>query len=266
MDRKSATDKRSAGLRIFPLMFGESRPVAFRAPPRLLPPVRGVLFDMCNVLYDDSAWRRWLLRILTQLGLQTNYQSFFHLWDRDHLDAVYRGQWSFCEALERFLQSAGMSRGQIEEVQAACHAFRRTTEESLRPLPGVRTTIGRLAEAGFVLGTLCNSDLPSASLGKRIERLGIGGCFSATVSSIDLGLTMPDAECYRAALHAMGLQADDMAFVGHDAAELAGAKTIGMTTVAFNFDPNAQADAHLNRLEELLDVLPSPHVPLAAAG
>lgn len=260
-------DRKSAALRIFPLMLGESRPVSHRTPPAQLPrPVHGLLFDMCSVLYDDTVWRRWLLRILTQLGLQTNYQSFFHLWNRDHLDAVHRGEQSFCAALECFLRSVGMSRGQIEEVQTACQSCRHATEDSLRPLPGVRSTVSRLADAGFVLGAICNSDLPAAALRERLERLGLGHCFTAAVSSIDLKRIMPDAECYRAALREMNLSAEDVAFVGHDTAELAGAAAVGMATIAFNFDQNAQADVHLDRLEELFDVLPSPHIPLAAAG
>ena len=57
-------------------------------PPR---PIRGLLFDACNVLYDDTAWRRWLLRLLTRLGLRTEYAPFFRIFDHDYLDAVYRG-------------------------------------------------------------------------------------------------------------------------------------------------------------------------------
>jgi len=135
--------------------------VADRPSVSTLPPlaplarrVRGVLFDMCNIFYDDTEWRRWLLRLLTQLGLQTNDHSFFHVWDRDYFDQVCRGRTSFREAFQSFLFSAGMSRGQIEEVQAACRTHRRMIDVSLRPLPGVTSTVARLVESGLVLGDL----------------------------------------------------------------------------------------------------------------
>ena len=52
--------------------------------PTSLPGVRGVLFDMCNVLFDNTVWRRWVLKVLGRLGLHTNYRSFFRVWDRDY--------------------------------------------------------------------------------------------------------------------------------------------------------------------------------------
>ena len=82
-------------------------------------PVRGVLLDTCNVLYDDTVWRRWVLQLLTHLGLSTSYRCFFHVWERDFLGEVHCGRRDFWEAFEAFLRAVGLSRGQIEEVEAA---------------------------------------------------------------------------------------------------------------------------------------------------
>ena len=46
--------------------------------------------------------------------------------------------------------------------------------------------------------------------------------------------------------------------MGHDRLELAGAAAVGMSTIAFNFDSDAQADVHINRFEELIEVLIPP--------
>jgi hypothetical protein len=53
--------------------------------------------------------------------------------------------------------------------------------------------------------------------------------------------------------------------VGHDVEELAGAAAVGMPTIAFNFDADAQANVYLARFEELLDVI-RRQPPFAAAG
>ncbi len=246
--------------------YGDSEPVRLPLLARLPGGVRGVLFDLGNVLYDDTMWRRWMLRLLQHLGLQTHYRGFCRVWDREHLDAVYRGRRSFAEAFETFLLSIGLSRGQIEEVQAACRARRRELEASARPLPGVRSTLARLVDGGWTLGVLCNSEHPASHLRDHLMRCGMGPWFPSVISSFDLRAAMPDAECYAAALAAMNLAPAEVAFVGHDSAELAGAMAAGIATVAFNFDPDARADCYLNRFEDLLEVLAWPDAPLAAAG
>jgi len=223
--------------------------------PRLAAPVRGLLLDMCNVLYDDTAWRRWVLQLLTHVGLQTSYRCFFHVWDRDFLGDVHRGERSFHDAFVAFLRSVGLSGGQIDEIKAACLARRRHLELSTRPLPGVRATLARIHRAGFVLGAIANSEHQADVLRQRLARFGINELFLTVISSIDLQTTMPSAAGYHAALCAMGLSAGQVAFVDHDAGELAGAAAVGMPTIAFNFDPEAEADVYLDRFEDLFNVV-----------
>jgi HAD superfamily hydrolase (TIGR01509 family) len=214
--------------------------------------LRGLLFDLDDVLYDDTVWRRWLLRLLTRMGLATHYHSFFRLWQDEHLDAVHRGRCEFEQAFRTFLRSAGMSPGQIDEVQAASQARRLELDASARPLPGVRATVSRLHGAGLVLGVVCNSEKTAAELKSRLAGWGMTNYFRTVVSSIDLGQTKPAAVCYRTALTAMNIPAAEAAFVGHDTVELAGARRAGLKTVAFNYDADAMADAYLERFDELL--------------
>jgi beta-phosphoglucomutase-like phosphatase (HAD superfamily) len=237
----------------------KSRRYVKAVPPQpLRRPLRGILFDMCNILYDDTVWRRWVLQLLGRLGLYTNYHSFFRLWDRDFLDDVHTGRRDFREAFGAFLRCAGLSPGQINEVEAASHARRRHLEKHARPLPGVRHTLWRLHQAGFIMGLVCDSEVPSSELRARMQRFGIDKLFPTLVSSIDLRQCMPVPEVYLAAVKAMDIAPEQVAFVGHDRVELAGAASVGMATIAFNFAPDAQADVHLTRFEELILVLGSP--------
>jgi len=221
-------------------------------------PVEGLLFDLGDVLYDATLWRRWLLRVLTQLGVHTSYRSFFHIWDHDFLDDVYRGRREFCEAFEAFLRSVGLSPGQIDEVEAACQARRSAWERNVRLLPGVRPTLAKLRAAGVPMGVLSDSEYPAAVLAERLDRLELAGTFRTVVSSLDLERIKPDPVCYRTALRAMELPADRVAFVGHDAEELAGATDVGMPTIAFNYDADAKADVFLPRFEEILPLVGPP--------
>jgi HAD superfamily hydrolase (TIGR01509 family) len=210
---------------------------------------------MGDVLYDDTLWRRWLLQVLARLGLHTNYRSFYYLWDHDYLVDVHCGRRSFYDAFGSFLLAAGLSPAQIDEVQAACKARRDDWQSGARPMPGVKSTLARLREAGIVLAVLADADCPGEVLQARLDGLGLEGLFSAVVSSIDARCTKPDPQSYRTALAAMRLAAHDVAFVGHDAEELAGAARAGMQTIAFNFQHHAEADVFIGHFSELLKLL-----------
>jgi HAD superfamily hydrolase (TIGR01509 family) len=220
---------------------------------------------MGGVLYDDTTWRRWLLRLLGQLGLHTHYRAFFRVWDREYLVRVERGEAEFCDMFRSFMLAVGLRPSQIDEVQAACQARRREMEAAIRVLPGVKTTLSRLRQTGMVLGALTNSEHSTAVLCERLDRIGLSNLFSVVISSFDLKRTKPDAASYQAALGGLGLKAADTAFVGHDTEELAGASAVGMRVVAVNFDPDAQADVFIARIEQLTEVLDYRR-PLAAAG
>src|SRR5690348_9183710 len=103
--------------------------------------VRGLLFDMGDVLHDATLWRRWLFQLLGRIGLNARYRTLFRVWDEEFLGDVYRGRREYGEAFHAFLLSLGLSRGQIDEVQAASQARKRELELNVRPLPGVRDTV-----------------------------------------------------------------------------------------------------------------------------
>jgi len=237
-----------------PIRIHEASPGPSRSGTSLTRPVKGLLFDAGDVLYDTTAWRRWLLHLLKRLGVYASYRSLFYIWDHDVLPDVYRGRREFREAFEAFLLSIGLSRGQVDEVVAACQAKRNQWEADTRPLPGVKSTLARLQAAGLALGVASDCELSAAELTKRLTRFGLGGLFATVVSSLDLGRTMPDPAPYLAALDDLKVQPNQAAFVGHDVQGLTGALTIGMQTIAFNHDPEAEADAFIARFTELIEL------------
>jgi HAD superfamily hydrolase (TIGR01509 family) len=217
--------------------------------------VQGLLFDMGDVLYDATGWRRWLLQLLARMGLHTHYRTLFRVWDDEFLEDVYRGRREYGEAFQTFLLCLGLSRGQIDEVRAASQARKRELEVHARLLPGVRSTLERLQARGITMAVLSDSEQSGEELRSWLARLGLGGRFSAVLSSIDLEYTKPSPVCYRAALIAMDLPAEQVAFVGHDRDELAGARAVGLRTAAFNYEAGAKADHYLSRFDELMQLV-----------
>ncbi len=229
-------------------------------------PVEGLLLDSCNVLYDATGWHRWLLQVLRHLGVHTQYHCLFHVWEKDYLREVHRGQCDRCEALRMFLQALGLSRGQIEEVATTCEARRLRWEAETRLLPGVKNTLRQLASAGIPLAVVSDTEHTSPELLGRLEKMGLPDILTSVVSSRDLGCIKPDPACYETALKALHLQARQAAFVGHDADELAGAARLGMQTIAFNPSHDVEADVLLTRFEDLLEIISLPTCRRSMAG
>jgi FMN phosphatase YigB (HAD superfamily) len=220
--------------------------------------VEGLLFDMGDILYDATVWSRWFLQLLTRMGLHTHYRAFFRVWRRDHLVEVNCGRRDHWEALRDFLRSFGLTPAHIDEILAAGHTRYAELTEWVRPLPGVPATLARLSALGLEMAAINNCDCSAVQLSDKLERMDLRRFFPTIVSSIDLKSVMPNPANYRAALAAMSLPPEKVAFVGHNAEELAGARTIGMPTIAFNFEPEAVADIYLERFDQLLQAIDYP--------
>jgi phosphoglycolate phosphatase-like HAD superfamily hydrolase len=226
--------------------------------------IQGILFDADNVLYDTTAWWRWLVQLLRHFRLRIDGRDVPTIWRQEFLDEVHRGCRDWGDAFHAMLLAIGLSPAEAEEVEAACQARRRQLETTLRLLPGVKSTLGKLHAAGLRLAVLANAECPGTILWERFDRLGLAGLFSTIVSSVDLERTMPDAVCYFTALRAMDLRPAGVAYVGHDLEGLQGAAAIGMVAVAMGYAPPSGAGVVVNRFEELCMLVGRP--PLAAAG
>ncbi len=225
----------------------------------------GIVFDMGDVLYDATWWRRWLLRLVVRMGICTTYRAFFQVWDDDFLVYVHIGSREYGPALADFLQSQGLTRAQIDEVLAASAAKKRELESALRPFPGVRATTSVLAKRGIPMTVLSDSEFTGEELSRKLASIGLDRRFTAVISSRDIGHTKPHRGCYEAACAALGPACNHVFFVGHDAEELSGAHDAGMTTCAFNHDDQVVADIYLRRFEDLLELTAHTNSVLGAA-
>lgn len=228
--------------------------------------VSALLFDMDDVLYDATVWRRWLLRLLGNLGLHTHYAPFFHVWEHSYLGDVYCGQREYWDAFRDFLSAVGLSAGQIDEVTAASCARRRQFDRGLRAFPGVKSTLARLSASGMPLGILCNSSHSRTDLQRRLAQIGLANHFEFVISSRDVKRRKPQPESYRLALQRFNLPSNRVGYVGHDAIELGGAAGEGMLAIAFNHGPDVEADVLMERFDELVTVASFHNVHRRAAG
>ena len=141
-------------------------------------PIRQFLFDLGGVLYDDSAWRRWLLHLVAHMGLHTSYSAFFRVWDREFQEDVWRGKFGFWPALKRFLMTAGLSPGQVDEVEAACRARFRQFDQDIRPFPSVAATLHRISASGCAATVVSHAPLSVDEVSARLAELGLSDCIT----------------------------------------------------------------------------------------
>jgi len=237
-----------------------SSPVpAWQASPPL-----ALVVDVPDVLYDATPWRRWLLRLVCHMGFCGDPARFLPDWDAHYLPDVNCGRREATEALQSFLLAQGFSWAQIDEIEAASRVQREALEHDPRALPGVVNVLARLAQWGVPLLAWCDASYPASKAAGLLDRLGLAGRFQTVLTSFDIEHAQPAVECYAAMLDRLALMAADVAYVGHEAAHLAGAKTAGLRTVAFNSHEPTTADIHLNRFEDLLGLMQPPTCLMSA--
>ncbi len=217
--------------------------------PRLLHQVRALLFDAGDILYYRPRRGRKLKAFLKELHIKLDDN---HLAEKKLLDQrAYRGQITpdqYREALLRIYQVTDpeqVERGKrllIEEDNDVCF------------FDGVRDTLVALKAQGYLLGIVTDTASPLHVKINWFERGDIGHFWDSIISSQELGVRKPDAKMYQAALQQLGLQAQEALFVGHKPSELDGARAVGLKTVAFNYEPGAQADYYIEKFADLLAV------------
>lgn len=216
------------------------------------PTLAGIVFDVPDVIYDATLWRRWLFQLLVRIQVLADYAEFHDRWER-HLIDVNCGRREFAEALQTFLLGYGLSWAQIDEIEAASRIQRQALEVDVRPLPGVTATIRALNQLRIPLVAWADVPLTSAKLAERLERILPRVEFRAVVTSFEVECTQPDAQCYRAIGEALSASDGKMLYVGHDPVHLKAAREAGLLTAALSYLPAGEIDYSLPRLEHLVE-------------
>jgi len=216
--------------------------------------IAGVIFDMGDIFFDATPWRRWLTARLNAGGVDVTYEQLVQKWEALLVD-VYRGLASYWPRLGELLGSLGLEGQARDELIEAAREQGRRLRAQRRLFDGVEATLGRLRQAGLKLAVLSDTESSEPKVRAMLAELGIEGFFDAVITSLDIGAAKPEPASYQAAADALGLDLPRCAFVGHDVDELEGAQAAGLLTVAFNYAPGAPADRYVERFEQLLEAV-----------
>lgn len=216
-------------------------------------PYAAVVFDMGDVLFDATAWRRAITRYLQRAAVEIDYPQLCRRWEAKLVD-VYLARREYWEAFRELMADFQLEDDRLEE--AVAFAQRKAAQSESRTLfDGVAETLARLKAMGLKLAVLSDTESRESRVRRRLADLGIEDCFHAVVSSVDVGHVKPDPRAYAAAMARLNVTPAETIFVGHDAEELEGAMRAGLTAVAFNDEHGAKAHHHISHFHELLGLV-----------
>ncbi len=215
--------------------------------------MQAVFFDADGVLYYRSHRRQHLRAFLEQHHLP--------LPDQEALWQITREAYiqASCGAIEQealylaVLEACNVNVADPALLSAGGQALA-ADDAAITLFEGVAETLPALKARGLRLGVITDTAAPTPEKLRWLREQGLDIAWDAFASSRDIGIRKPDPGIYQAALKQCAVAPDQAAFVGHSARELAGARAVGLVTVAFNADPGAEADYAISRFADLLEL------------
>lgn len=212
-----------------------------------------VIFDMGDVFFDATVWRKALVRHLQQLGVEIDYRQLCRRWERKLVE-VYIGRREYWHTLREFVAELPLQATAVDETIA--FARRKAAEIEERTLfDGVAETLAALKRKGLKLAVLSDTESRQQRVRRRLADLDVERHFDAVVTSRDIGHVKPEPQAFAAALERLGTTAGETLFVGHDEDELDGAMRVGLTAVAYNHEEGVPCDHGIGEFRELLDLV-----------
>ena len=224
-------------------------------------PVKAVLFDLDNTLIDFLKMKKMsveaAITAMIDAGLPLRKEKAMKiLWD---LYDKYGIEYS--EIFQKFLLK---TLGSIDYkiLASGVIAYRSVRTGFLEPYPHVMHTLLKLKERGYKLAVV--SDAPRMKAWLRLSAMHIADFFDVVVTIDDAdGKPKPNPKPYRVALKRLGLEPDEVIFIGDNPnRDIRGAKRLGIKTVLAKYgewtkakDKTLRPDYEIDDVKELLDIL-----------
>ncbi len=213
-------------------------------------PIKGIFFDAAGVFYErKQKTGDFATDLLAKQDYRVQLTEEEHAREQDlHAQATI-GRINHEEYWNQLLQMYGVS-DQVKRDALSKRILAYTFE--VFGYPGARSTLAELKQRGFVLGIVTDTMYPVEWKMSWLDKVGVAKYIDVISCSSILGKHKPNPEIYLNALSQARLTLPESVFVGHAAHELEGARRVGLTTVAVNYDTGVQADYYCESLPDLL--------------
>jgi HAD superfamily hydrolase (TIGR01509 family) len=214
--------------------------------------IKGIFFDAADVFYArKESTARYAVRLLREHGYRAQMSAADAERRKVLVSQAGGGHISAEFYWDAVLQMYGVS---APDERVALLTQIMAQPDDIYGLPEARETVQALKQRGFVLSIITDTIYPLARKMRWLEKIGVAEFVDHVACSTELGVHKPDPAIYLGAVCQAGLTVDESAFVGHATDELAGARRVGMKTVAVFYGADAQADYYAESLAGLLDV------------
>lgn len=222
--------------------------------------ITAVLFDLDNTLLDFWSFKqkagRAAAKAMVRKGLPEKekaiYRKIFEVYDEYGVE--------YQKTFYRVIHPYGLEVGKAERIQqAAIVAYLRSKFNSLKPYPGVTSTLRELkkrAKIGIV------TDAPRNKAWMRLVVSRLDNLFETVVSVDDTNVKKPHRAPFESALRRMGIEAKDALFVGdNNDRDMLGAKNLGMKVCLakygekFKRKEKVKLDYEIKSFRELLEIV-----------
>ena len=227
------------------------------APPA--PQPAAVLLDAGGVfvLPDPERIVAAFARAECTVGPEVLADAHYRAAARFHTGLDVEANWAECWLgyLQTYVDECGVAADYRDDAHRHLDSEFADAALWVEPVPGSREGLAALADAGVRLGIVSNAD---GLMGQRLAQLevgqvgpGIGVQLECVVDSGELGVMKPDARIFHAALDVLGLDAEQVWYVGDmPAIDVVGARRAGVRP--FVMDPlGLHLDADYDRIESL---------------
>lgn len=215
-----------------------------------------VLVDPRGILFDDTAWHRWLVTQLNRVGLAVEYDSFCQRFLAGQWSEALAGRMDYWTALLAHLRDLGCSAAQLSEVEVAGRPrWEQHQQQSLRLFPGVQRAWAKLVAAGVSLAILVNDLRPAQQVAAQLTAAGIRADWQSIYSSQEVGAALPQRQALLAVMQREQRATGGMALLSDDDAARQSASSLGMTTIGLRWVRPIAADYIIDRLADLPQVL-----------
>ena len=220
---------------------------------------KAVLFDLDNTLIDFMRFKEHAVEqaasAMCKAGLDMEPEEA-----SKGIMETYRGfGFEDPEVFQKFLRKAGKE-DDLKVIAAGAVAYRKVEVGFLNPYPHVEKTLMELHDRGKILGIV--TDAPELKAWMRLWAMNIGHLFKAenVVTWDDTKEAKPSGLPFRRAIEEIGVEADEILFVGDSRArDVKGAKDAGMKAAWAKYGANnaegPKPDYVLEDIEGLLEIV-----------
>jgi FMN phosphatase YigB (HAD superfamily) len=179
-----------------------------------------------------------------------------------HLDVEACWTEAWLEYLQTYVDECGVPQDRRDEAHRHLDSEFADAALWVDPVPGSREGLEALADAGVRLGIISNAD---GMMGARLAQLelcqvgpGIGVDIECVVDSGNVGVMKPDPRIFQAAIDLLGLEPDQVWYVGDmPAIDVVGARRAGirpylMDPLGLHLDAGYERISSLAALAELI--------------